>query len=364
MKKISTILPVLLAFLLFSCGKKTETSTVQRKDLTEMVFATGSLKADNEYMLAAQSDGYLKAVFFEEGDTVISGKVLALIDNKQSQVNVKQSGKLLAIAQTNATENAPLIQQLKININLAKEKLKQDELQAERFRELLESNSIAKVEYENAALNVINSKASIKALEEQMANLKVNANQQVIIQQQQNELSHAVADYNQIIAYLGGKVYKKRKQLGEYVKKGDVIAVVGNPNEIYANLSIDESNMSKIRLGQSVDIQLNTNTQKTYKAKITEILPSFDESSQSFYVKAFFLDNLDFNIVGTQLQANISIEEKKNALVIPRSYLGYGNKVFLKDKKVVIVKTGIVSSDWVEINEGLSENEIILKELL
>jgi multidrug efflux pump subunit AcrA (membrane-fusion protein) len=364
MKKTSIFLSIILAILMFSCGKKTETATVQRKDITEMVFATGSLKADDEYLVAAQTDGYLKNINFEEGDMVNAGKVLAVIDNKQSLVNVNQTGKLLAIAKANASENAPLLQQINININLAKEKLKQDALQAERYRKLLETNSIAKVEYENAALTVLNTKANIKALEEQMANLQVNANQQVIVQQQQNEVSNAVADYNQIVAYVGGKVYKKRKQLGDYVKKGDVIAVIGNPNKIYANLSIDESNMSKIKLGQSSVIQLNTNNQKTYKAQLAEISPAFDEATQSFYVKAFFSENLDFNIVGTQLQANIILGEKKNVLVIPRSYLGFGNKVMLKDKKIIAVKTGIISTDWVEITSGLKENESILKELL
>ena len=362
MKKMYVL--ILLAISIFSCGKKTETATVQRKDITEMVFATGSLKADDEYLVAAQADGYLKSVNFEEGDVINAGKVLAVIDNRQSIVNVNQTAKLLAIAKANAKESAPLIQQIRININLAKEKLKQDELQAERLRKLLESNSIAKVEYENAALTVLNTKANIKALEEQIAQLQINANQQVIVQQQQNEVSNAIADFNQIIAYVSGKVYKKRKQLGDYVKKGDVIAVVGNPNNIYANLSIDESNMSKIKLGQNLVIQLNTNTQKTYKAQLAEILPSFDEATQSFYVKAFFTENLDFTITGTQLQANIIIGEKKNVLVIPRSYLGYGNKVLVEKKKSVDVKTGIISTDWVEITGGLTENQSILKELL
>lgn len=362
MKKIYVF--TILAISLISCGKKTEKATVQRKDITEMVFATGSLKADDEYLVAAQTDGYLKSVNFEEGDVIHEGKVLAVIDNKQSLVNVNQTAKLLAIAKANASENAPLIQQIRININVAKEKLKQDELQAERLRKLLETNSIAKVEYENATLTVLNTKANIKALEEQIANLKVNANQQVIVQQQQNEVSNALADYNQVVAYVSGKVYKKRKQLGDYVKKGDVIAVVGNPNNIYANLSIDESNMSKIKLGQNVVIQLNTNTQKTYKAQLAEILPAFDEATQSFYVKAFFTENLDFTITGTQLQANIIIGEKKNVLVIPRSYLGYGNKVLVEKKKAVDVKTGIISTDWVEITGGLTENQSILKELL
>jgi hypothetical protein len=44
--------------------------------------------------------------------------------------------------------------------------------------------------------------------------------------------------------------------------------------------------------------------------------------------------------------------------------LGYGNKVLVEKKKSVDVKTGIISTDWVEITGGLTENQSILKELL
>jgi len=43
--------------------------------------------------------------------------------------------------------------------------------------------------------------------------------------------------------------------------------------------------------------------------------------------------------------------------------LGYGNKVLNTDKKQIDVKTGIVSSDYVEILLGLKEGETVLKEL-
>ena len=35
--------------------------------------------------------------------------------------------------------------------------------------------------------------------------------------------------------------------MGDYVRKGDVIAVVGSPNVIYAKLNVDETNMSKLK---------------------------------------------------------------------------------------------------------------------
>jgi len=162
---------------------------------------------------------------------------------------------------------------------------------------------------------------------------------------------------------VSGKIYELNKEKGDYVRKGDVIAYIANPQKIYANLSIDETNMGKIKLGQSVILQLNTNKNKRYQAVIEKIKPVFDEQAQSFFIKAQFKDSLDFRIPGTQLEANISVGQKKDAVVIPTSYLGYGNKVMLQNDSFAIVKTGIISSDWVEITEGLSEGTIIKKEL-
>ena len=72
------------------------------------------------------------------------------------------------------------------------------------------------------------------------------------------------------------------------------------------------------------------------------------------------MEEPELKISGTQLQANVVIGTKKNALVIPRNYLGYGNKVKLSGQEdFKIVKTGFVSSEWVEILDGVNEADII-----
>lgn len=355
--QIVTVLAITMAMV--SCGKKTITTQPERKDITELVFATGVLKADNEYSLTAQAEGYITAIYFEEGDEFKAGKIMAVIDNKQARVNATQSDRLLKIAKTNATESSPLFQQVKANVAAAREKIKQDEQQVERYRKLYESNSIAKVEYENMQLNLSNSTAALKVLEEQYNNLQIQANQQVEIQKQQSGVNNSIVVYNRVITVVGGKVYKKRKELGDYVRKGDVIAEIGNPSKIYAYLSIDESNISKIKINQPVIIQFNTHKDINYDGVVTEIYPSFDEQTQSFYCRVEFTKEPEFKISGTQLQGNIIIGNKTNILVVPRNFLKYGNKVRLKGKGDIIVETGFISNDWVEILKGLDEKTII-----
>lgn len=70
---------------------------------------------------------------------------------------------------------------------------------------------------------------------------------------------------------------------------------------------------------------------------------------------------IDNSLFGTQLEANILVGEKKNALLVPRNYVGFGNKVNVKGKdENVIIKTGIVSTEYVEVLDGVNQDDILL----
>jgi multidrug efflux pump subunit AcrA (membrane-fusion protein) len=357
-------LPLLFLFFLAAC-KETPApeATVIRKDITETIFASGSLDAQHIYNITAQTEGYISKLTISEGDIVAKGKLIAVIDNPQNAIATQKSKELLGIAQSNAQTNAPLLQQTLANIAIAKNKLAQDEVQYQRFKALFQSNSVTKLEYENTQLAFSNSQANLQALQQQYESLKIQANQQVVAQQQQVALNEVSSGNSLLKAVQGGKVYKKLKQLGDYVRRGDAIATIGDIDNLYAKLSIDESNMSKLKLGQEALIQLNTDKTKTYKAKIDEIMPTFDQNTQSFLVKAKFIDKLDFSIVGTQLQANVIAGNRKNVLLIPRNFMDYGNKITLKDKKIIAIKTGFVSGEWVEVVDGLNEGDVIVQNM-
>jgi RND family efflux transporter MFP subunit len=348
-------------FVLASCSSKNSETQPRRKDITEMVFASGMLQADDQYNLTAQTDGYLVKINFTEGAEVKQGQLLAVIDNDQNVLNAQSAGKLHVIARENTLSSAPALLQIRANMLGATAKLRLDRQQAERYKRLYENNSVSKTEYENAQLTLTNSQASLDALQEQYQDQEVRARQEELTQRYASEVNRVVSRKNQLTALHAGKIYVKQKQLGDYVRQGDVIAVIGNPGLIYARLNVDETNMSKLKVGQAVLVKLNTDKNKVQRAVLKQILPAFDETSRSFIVKAYFEDKPDLDITGTQLEANIITGTKKNVLVIPAAYLSYGNKVTLKEgKKPVIVKPGIISTDWVEILDGLKDNETII----
>ncbi|MBK8625209.1 MAG: HlyD family efflux transporter periplasmic adaptor subunit [Saprospiraceae bacterium] len=357
------ILLLLNSAFIFSCKNK---ETVQVKpvvqDIQEWVFAPGQIEWDDAYNLTAQTDGILLNANYDIGTLVKKGSIIATIDNQANVINTSTAADQLIIADENLSTNAPALQQLKQNISFAEAKYQQDQLQAERYARLQKTESIAKVEYENAKLAAENALSNLNALKKQYDLLLQQAKQQKIVTKGQLKNNQVVQGYNKITVISDGSIVKKFKSTGDYVRKGDIIATVANPNKIEIVLTIDEGSIHRVKLGQETKIQLNTDKAKTYTGKVSEILTAFDNASQSFVCKILLTDTLPIalNIFRTPLEGNILVGEKKNALLIPREYMGYGNKVMLKGQDTaLIIKTGIVSTDYVEVLEGITANDIL-----
>lgn len=351
----------ILFVLLSACGKQTQETSPVIKDVTETVFASGALEAEGMYQLTAQTTGYITQLNFREGDIVEKGSILAVIENNENLINTRGASELLSISKSNTNENAPQLLQAEYDIKTKAQKLEQDKRTAERYKRLLESNSIARIEYENALLAYQTSESSYQSAVEYYNKLERDAQQKVVNDQTNVDIYSTALGKNQVKAVIRGKVYEKQKEVGDYVRQGDIIAQIGSPEVLFAEVSVDETNISKIKIGQEAVVQLNTHKNKNYLGVVKEIAPFFDETTQSFICKIYFVDSLDFPIVNTQLQSNIIIGEQKNALLIPRNYIDYGGYVQVKGTEEKIkVETEFVSNEWVQVLSGIDENATLI----
>lgn len=347
--------------LLAGCMPQAEETTPIRQDVVETVFASGVLEADGTYSLSAQSDGYLSEVNFQENDIVSPGDILAVVENRQNELNRESAEALYQLAQNNAQPNSPALMQAKNSVEIAYSQMQLDSTQWVRYQKLMAANSIAKNEYEQIKVRYEKSKKDWENAQENYEQTKRQAKEQLIVNRSQKEINQVLSGFNQIRAVKGGKVYQKFKQAGDFVRKGDVIATVGDAHFLYAKVRVDEGNIQRVRVGQKAIVQLNTHLSQKLHGKVAEILPAFDANTQSFTCKIFFEDSLQFPVIQTQLQANIVIGETKNALLIPRRLLQPGGKVLLKDNPIpVLVETRSVSAEWVEVTNGLDENSVIV----
>lgn len=354
-----------LLLLLGSCNRnqKKEAVTPTLAPIREAIFANGHLEAQTQVVLAAYTDGYVKEVLVDENDIVSGGQVLVTEDHDQAAIQEQNALENLRYAQKNAANNAPSIQQLEAQRQTAQQKLLNDKTNLERLERLLQTNSVARVDVDNARLVYETSQNSLRQIDQSIVSTRRNLEQAVANNRSQYEIAKSNVRYDRLVAPSGSyRVLKTVKKPGELVRRGEPLVVLGSTSGFVIKLNVDENSIARIQKGQSVLVQLNTQKDQSYKAIVQTISPLFDESAQSYPVDAVFANPPAKLIAGTPLQANIIVAEKDRALLIPKDCLSPDSKVIRAGQNDTIpVKTGIVSTDWVEVLGGLKPDEKILK---
>ncbi len=365
MNRINITLAFLVLLSAASCKPKYDEMSPVEAPVTEAVFASGSIEPKDAYTITSLSDGFIVHSYVVENDIVKDRQLLFQLDNRQQNTQVAIARTNTEYAKINAEHNSPTLLQVKAQIDAAKIKMQTDSVNLLRYKHLYATNSVSKQDLDNAQLNYESSTSSWKAAVANYDATEDKVKQDYINSQSQLQNAQAGNQYYDLVAIGPGKVYQVFKKQGDLVRKGDQVAQLGNPDSIVINLDIDEGSISKVQLGQQVLVELNTEKNKTYEARISKIYPHFNETSQSYKVEARFLTEMPGLISGTQLQANIITNKKDKAMLIPHVYVVNGNKVLVqKDKKIdtVTITTGIVSDDWIEVLSGLTVNDKIVKE--
>lgn len=356
-----------LVLLLFtSCNQqKEQIVSPLEAPITEAVFAPGHIEATGQFTLTAMTEGYLIEVTVQEGDDVSANQTLFVQDNTTAAIQEQTAVENLQISEQQAASTSGVIQQLQAQLNSAKDKLQNDMMQLERMQRLYTTNSVAKIDLDNAQLSYNNSLNNVSSIQQNIVATKKTLQQAVVNSRGQQQTANANNSYFKIKSPGSYKVYTVLKKKGELLRKGEPVAVLGNPANLKIVLSIDEASIAKIQLQQKVLIELNTGKGKTYTGKISKIYPAFDITSQAYIVEATF-DTTDNSIInGTLLQANIIVAAKEKTMLIPRSCLTADGKVLLKNESrtdTVAIKPGIVSNEWVEVLAGLKTTDKIVKQ--
>jgi multidrug efflux pump subunit AcrA (membrane-fusion protein) len=354
----------MVAGMAASCGPKYDRISPKVAPATEAVFASGSIDPKDAYMVTSLSDGFIVKSFVEENDLVRDKQVLFRLDNRQQHTQVNIANTNLAYAKINAAANSPTLLQIKSQMDAAMAKVVTDSTTLARYEHLYVTHTVSKQDLDNARLSYQTSLANYNA---DLENYRATADkvaQDLETSREQLQNAQEGDQYYNLTAIGAAKVYQIFKKQGDLVRRGDQVAQLGNPDSIVINLDVDESMIAKVRLGQRVLVELNTEKNKPYEATVSKIYPHFNETSQSYKVEARFTSSNPGLIAGTQLQANIITNVKENALLVPHTYVSADNKVVLQkgDKMdTVKIKPGIVSDEWVEILDGISANDVLMK---
>ena len=390
--------------------KNTEAATVRRGTLTATVSATGAISPLREAQLAFNTTGTLIKLNVKQGDAVKSGQVLAALDTRELELQLTQAEATLASAQAKldqltspvladvtsaqaavASAEAALAQLKTPNPNevlIAKTDV--DKAAAALARAQADYDRIggatnpfigqmpqaltlqqASLDYQKAQ-TAFNSKftptdsalkqaqASIEQARSQLARLTTpNPNDvksaQANIDQARasRDLAKTRLDYAIVKAPFDGIVTHVDFDLGSTMTAGRTWVGVADQAELRVKVNIDETDISKIKVGQLVTILLGAYPDEKIAAKVTDVaaMATTVQGVVNYIVTVTINPTAVPLKIGMTADANIIVMNLENVLLVPNQAVRASSK-----RRFVTIQTGPQQSKEIEVTLGMSND--------
>lgn len=344
-----------------ACNTKKEETKPLLESISESVYASGIIKSRNQYQVYPKASGTIAAVFVKEGDLVKKGTPILRISNETASLQAENAR--LGAEYADINKNRDRLNELLTSVSIAKNRNQNDSILFSRQQNLWNSGVGSKVELEQRELaysaSHLNLEAALLRYQDLEKQLNLNSQQS----NRTSEISRTLEKDYTVISAVDGKVYALLKEKGEFASTQSVIAIIGDANDFYPELQIDEYDINRIQVGQKVFLNMDSYKGNVYEALVTKIDPIMDERSRSFKLEAQFINRPEMLYPNLTVEANILIHTKDKALTIPRSYLVDDTYVLNKDQEKIKIKTGLLDYNKVEVLEGLTVDDIIVKQV-
>lgn len=352
-------IPLFLFFMIIGCKNKVVTVRPVEEKITESVYASGIVKSKDQYQVYASANGVVDNLLVEEGDLVKRGEVLMRLKNTTARLNTENA--LLAANYAATSSNTEKLRDLQNVIQLAKIKMQNDSSLLERQRNLWKLDIGTRNELERMELAWRNSLTSYEAAKLKYADLQKQISFQDKQAQKNVSITKSIAVDFMVKSETDGKVYSLLVTNGEMVNVQSPVAIIGSGTNFMLELQVDEYDIARIKKNQQVLISMDSYKGAVCEGVVIKINPLMNERSKSFTVEADFITPPPALFPNLTCEANIVIQSKDKALIIPRNYLLDGDYVLMKNNEKRKVVTGLKDYQKVEIVKGLTATDVIRK---
>lgn len=406
MKKIGWIiigglLLIILIFILQTLLKDDATEVavekVQKRTIIETVTGSGKVQPETEVKITSDVSGEVIDILVKEGEKVQKGQLLCRI-----KPDIYQSALDRTLAQINSSKAQ--LEQVKAQLEQAKANFANTQAVYERNKKLYEQKAISLQEYQTSESQYLSALANIKGLEENIKAAEFN------IKSLEASYNEAKSNLDKTFIYspVDATVSKLNIEKGERVQgvsgfQGTEIMRLANLNEMEVKLEISENDIIRIHKNDTALVEIDAYENQTFKGIVTDISNSVSTATLSadqlsnYTVKVRLLFDSYKHLISPKnpvpvrpgMSASVEIQTKraKDVLTIPvqavtirNPFAGkdstsnekqHTNKkskneyVFVVKKNIAtarIVKTGIQDNQYIEIKEGLKENEQVITE--
>ncbi|MDD3223168.1 MAG: efflux RND transporter periplasmic adaptor subunit [Clostridium sp.] len=391
----SVIIVVVVAtgsYILYITKFKSKT-TSQNKFITEKVTkgtmnvtvtGTGTVSSASTKDIVIPNNGALANFSVSTGSIITKGTTIANVvaPNLASQINIDTLKLNQAKQQLSQTQNqgSSQVQNDQAKITESQQKLSEDSANAKTSQSTIDSDNIAVSQAQSTLNNDTNT---------QNNNI---ANQNINIQQAQNTLNNDLSTQSSqtIVAPISGTFENVSNQNGDTVQSGKVLGTIEDLSNLQLQVPIDELDISKVQVGQSVSISFDDIKGKTFTGSVTSIPDNGTTSNNvTTYNVLVSINNPSQIKLGMNANVTINVQSKDNALMVPSEAIQTinGKKYILEANssskqnsysrknssssgnasnssgKLVEVQTGLTNQTDVEITSGAADGQSVLVKL-
>ena len=182
-------------------------------------------------------------------------------------------------------------------------------------------------------------------------------------------------DYT-IKAPIDGTVVTKNKKKGDKLESGSnansssAMAVIFDLSSLKIQMTVDETEVHLVKVGQEVSITADAIEGAQFKGVVTKVgIDGTSSNGVTTYPIDVEITEYGDLLPGMNVDAEIVVDEVKNALAIPVTSVQRGNTVYVKGEKEdendnapdgyksVEVELGINDEDFIEVKKGLNEGD-------
>jgi len=282
-----------------------EYGVVLEKDITETISCNVEIVYDGNRFahLSPRTSGVISQVNMDLGDEVKSGTILALIDS--SDLGTAKSEYLQANALVNLWQK---------NFN--------------RENGLLQKHASTERDVLEAETKLTESKIALSRTVQRLKNLGLGEDTIKNISAMNNTSSLLP-----LTAPFDGIVVERDAVIGEVVNTSQPLFGISDLSRMWANLDINETSATKVQVGMTVVIDIESLPGKRHGGKITWISSYVDPKTRTLKARVELSNPNKLLKTGMFGKAIVSIKDKTPSLVVPKSAVqweGCCNVVFVK----------------------------------
>jgi HlyD family secretion protein len=321
-----------------------ETEQLKYKTIEDKIVATGSVVPEDEVNIVPQISGIIQEIFVDEGDQVKAGDLLAkikVIPNEQTLNSAEGRVKTTQII------------------------LQNSEKEYNRNKKLFEKGIISEQDFNSIELRYNQDKQSLENAKSDLQIIRLGS------------IGGSALTNTNVRSTISGTILQVPVKEGDQAieantfNPGTTIATVADLNKMIFEGRVDEGEVSKLKTGLPLKIEIGAIEDKVYDAKLTLIAPKGIEVAGAiqFQIEGeVYLDDEYIIRAGYSANATIVTQTKENVLAIDEYLLQFDNKTKEAFVEIEIadqnferrqIEVGISDGVYAEVLSGVTINDKI-----